>query len=457
MDLQAIEQGGDRRIKFVALDGKGQPLSDATEADYKALFQKLPSGWSIKSVRDAHTHVLSKGKTELAAVEHETGLELILPVAQGVAAGLATKPLEDFLSWAWKRWLAVRSPDSDVPGATGRQPPTFRVETATAGNGAQSVQHKDFGTLPPFAELREMLTPDGGKAPEHAPAPAEEDRVAAEGNDVPMAAIRKGNLDKRGLRILDVYWAVRDYRIYRTERGISPHFSDDRKTALKQRKLYMDIGPRLSKLNGLLNVRFIENSEAFFNREIARAVALTLEGKKKEAEETLKHVEERASKSWQMAARTEYIAACGLVTLIVNLAWLIYPSQTAASATASNLVFQVAAMGSLGAFLSVAMGIATLEVDPYASKRYNYLTGLLRIAVGTLGAILLYLILKSEVFAGLAVGTGATGLNEYAIFVLCAAAGFSERMVPNIMEQISNQAADKADKGDAKGKPDKDK
>ena len=63
---------------------------------------------------------------------------------------------------------------------------------------------------------------------------------------------------------------------------------------------------------------------------------------------------------------------------------------------------------------------------------------------------------RRAVVVGAGGESGGT-LNPYAIYVLSAVAGFSERMVPNVLERISNQAGGKPDNADKDGKTGKDK
>lgn len=443
MDIQASEYASDLRIKFASLGDGGQLVSDTTETDYEKFFERVPDGWQVRSIREIHTRsdgqrrarVLAKGETELAAVEHETGVEFLVPVAQSVAAGLGTSALEGLLTWAWQKWGAIRQPPAtaDGSGQPERCDPTLRLETATTANGARKLQRQDFSGPVTTSDFETIVTSGLVGDPTRA-------------KSMSLAEVRTGRPDKRGLDILDVYWAVADYKIYRTERGISPHFSDDEEKAGEQRQRYMNIGPQLSRLNGMLNVGYIGDAEPFFNREIARAVAQALEGNAAKAAETLTQLEARASKSWQISARTEYITACGVVTLLATLAWLLRLSVGQGLTALPVLQFQVMALGAWGAFLSVAIGLSNLEVDPHASSRYNLLTGVLRILVGMLGAMILYFVLMSEVFSNLV--TSASAYNDYAIYVLSVVAGFSERMVPSILDQVAKKQDEKPDKGE---------
>jgi hypothetical protein len=79
-------------VKFASIDDRGYLQGDSNQ-DYAPLFAALPGNWMQTPLGMVETRreyllaasQLSDGESELVAVEHETGIELILiPVVTGL-------------------------------------------------------------------------------------------------------------------------------------------------------------------------------------------------------------------------------------------------------------------------------------------------------------------------------------------------------------------------------------
>jgi hypothetical protein len=112
-DAQRLELAAPLRLKFASFNEQGN-LWPNSDPDYPPFFEALPPGCErtelglIETRREHRQRAsrLSDGQFELLAVEHETGIELIL-IPVGV--GLLTNAIWEFTKWAWKRWQQVRS------------------------------------------------------------------------------------------------------------------------------------------------------------------------------------------------------------------------------------------------------------------------------------------------------------------------------------------------------------
>lgn len=106
------------RIKFPSLDDQGHYLRDASE-EYQQFFHDLPSNWSLTGKEEVTTRleryrkawILEHGELQIAAVEHETGLEILA----GIAAGVGTAAIVGFTKWAWEKWKEYRANLSKHP------------------------------------------------------------------------------------------------------------------------------------------------------------------------------------------------------------------------------------------------------------------------------------------------------------------------------------------------------
>ncbi len=314
--------------------------------------------------------------------------------------------------------------------------------------------------------------------------------------------VQIGTKDKRGRLIYDVLWAVPEFKIYKTAKGISPHFSDDSALAADQRDRYLALGQELAHMNHLIHflpqgVRWwrrkkngdvpvfaaLTSSAAgrrqtgtgdglggnatstYYEREMARGVAQALTGDAEAGKATLITLAKRLEKRLRNKGRVIYfamalisaavIAAAALLFLVFAAAPLaeILPGSTGVDVRELTLVV---IMGSLGALLSTAVGLRSLAIDASATLSMNWLYGGQRMLVGVLGALVLYLALRAGVGTGLvsitvsgaADGTiPATIPDAHKLAFVSVLAGFSERLVPNLLDRQSDSSANGADGG----------
>jgi hypothetical protein len=111
-DAERAEAACHLRIKFAAIAPRGDPVGDAHD-EYDHFLDALPTGWEASRLGLIETRTeaqrmawhLTNGEIDLVAVEHETGLELLLiPVAINVASAAVL----GFTKWGWRRWRELR-------------------------------------------------------------------------------------------------------------------------------------------------------------------------------------------------------------------------------------------------------------------------------------------------------------------------------------------------------------
>jgi hypothetical protein len=297
---------------------------------------------------------------------------------------------------------------------------------------------------------------------------------AAADDFYPLAKVRVGEKDKRGREILDVLWAVPDFKIFKTEKGISPHFSDDEKIACQQMKRYLELGAELAHLNHLIQLMSrkrvwrmvgldpkavpppVDSYLVFSERETARAIAQALTGNEEKGKLTLNELAARLEKRLRNKGRVIYFAICLGVSLGIGVAafavFVILYLYNTSLPFHSDEVLLAAVMGSAGALLSTAAGLRGLRIDASASMLMNWVYGGQRMLVGVLGAIVLYLAVRAgillEMVPGIGPGTGVGAFGEgnsidlYKLSFLSVLAGFSERLVPNLLDRSSEVRAD---------------
>jgi hypothetical protein len=113
MSAQALELHHGIRIKFASLRDDGRLEPDCHE-EYTFFPHEAPAGWRVMheghiETRHDHTRdswVFSDGTHEVAAVEHETGIEILIAVNVNVGSAA----IVGFATWAWARWKHARGP-----------------------------------------------------------------------------------------------------------------------------------------------------------------------------------------------------------------------------------------------------------------------------------------------------------------------------------------------------------
>ena len=281
--------------------------------------------------------------------------------------------------------------------------------------------------------------------------------------EFPLRKIEIGVKDKRGREILDVLWAVNDFKIYKTAWGINPQFSDNINVAKQQIERYLALGSELSELNHLIQLmepwmlrvwrkirRWISKESVahttsiYYEREMARAIAQALTGDVDKGKTDLKTLAERLEKRVRNRGRVIYFAVCLLLSMTVVIpAIILLPDE---NDTLRSEVMLAAMMGSIGALLSTAVGLRSLMIDATATLFMNLVYGGQRMLVGVLGAIVVYVALRAgialEILPSVEGGTPIDSrLDRYELAFVSVLAGFSERLVPNLLDRNGDSSS----------------
>jgi hypothetical protein len=106
--------------------------------------------------------------------------------------------------------------------------------------------------------------------------------------------------------------------------------------------------------------------------------------------------------------------------------------------------------GSVGALLSVALGVNKLQTDPDDPLPLTVALASSRIIIGIIGAAFTYVLIRADALLGF-VGSG----NWYGSIAVGFLAGFSETLVPNILKKLDSQLLDNTQAGAGNDKPNK--
>lgn len=280
-----------------------------------------------------------------------------------------------------------------------------------------------------------------------------------------MGDLLVGEPDPRGRKVLDILWSVEEFKIFKTERGISPFFSDDPAVARKQKEAYLAMGEDIASFNHLIQTLSPSGfrigggggvggpSLIEYERELARCIAQALLGHGESARTSLNGLQRRLGRQISNRARVIHLGINVLLVLGVWLAaYLISISgyQPRFGFEPKNITL-AAIMGSVGALFSTAVSLQRMAVDPMVPLIMHWIYGGQRVLVGVLGAIILYFGLLSGVLEGI-LQTPAAGVNRppvvdnHWLAFVSVLAGFSERLVPNLLDaRVDASTARKAE------------
>jgi hypothetical protein len=102
-------------------------------------------------------------------------------------------------------------------------------------------------------------------------------------------------------------------------------------------------------------------------------------------------------------------------------------------------VFYAIAFACMGGFLSVATGAGKMRVDLLDDPKKKTVYGMFRVAIAVVSGVLIFYVLRAGLGGDVLSGTEFKSL--YGVYVLCAAAGFLEKLVPNAMLRVSGENA----------------
>jgi hypothetical protein len=274
-----------------------------------------------------------------------------------------------------------------------------------------------------------------------------------------VADICLGGSDSSGATILTVYTKIQKrYAIYRTAEGVSIQFADDPERGDAQRIALAPLSPLRGQISGLIDGwRGSENEgdrvrAALFDRRVAGALGAALQGcpgAVGHATTLLEEVKadviaERTSKARVVYAVSAGTTAALLILLASLFTWNGYRNVYAYSPDAMLLWLGVGA-GGLGAFFSVAIGLQSRAILTDLQTRQNVSDAILRVMIGSIsGLVLIDLLLSELVTVTIGHGEAISVVGPHSwLIAACAAflAGFSERLVPSLLEEGAAAAA----------------
>lgn len=213
-----------------------------------------------------------------------------------------------------------------------------------------------------------------------------------------------------------------------------------------------------AKLLALVPTYLTKTSLLSFQKTICEAMAMAIRGDLKGAEEVLEDAKTYIVNRTQETAKIWYVQAIITVLVAIWFPYFILSATMNATGDAAEvdrfftIKVQILAIGcgALGAGFSLLIRIGTVPVDPSSGRWAHYSETLFRLTVGSLAALIIIFGLQAEVFAGFAKVASQDGqMTQQAYLatfwihgIFSIAAGASERMVPGLLQQLTNRAND---------------
>ena len=293
---------------------------------------------------------------------------------------------------------------------------------------------------------------------------------ASTGDDRPHAEARKipvrGESDPRGSKIDDVFWVTERFHIYEAEGQVRYALTGDYENCKKLRRRIADLGGLRASIEDLRAEKTISDIERKrAAREIAWALADAFEDEAEapsgKPKEVLTRVDARLRSLVKSACRRKFalanLMAFAVIEAILIAGAVLLPDWVRGGPLEPLPRYALfGAMGGLGAFLSVMMGIRSIDVNLDLKSWEHIFAGATRIFIGVVGAWIVALALASQIVdptfgsnpATAAGDPGTYGLEPRIAMalILTFIAGFSESLVPSLLRRGEQAAGgDKAD------------
>ena len=273
-----------------------------------------------------------------------------------------------------------------------------------------------------------------------------------------VADIVKGKKDLTGAKILCVYAKIRGrYAVYRTGQRVMIQHADDQDLGAEQRAAIAPLNPLRGQINGLIDGWRQNSNEnvsakaALFDRRVADALVLGLQGHVDHAELHLREIKADVLEERTSPARVNYIVVAATTAMVVILMASIATSILLSfsheySPGVGSLLLGTGA-GALGALFSTGIAMRTRAILTDLQPAENRADAAVRIGIGAMaGTVLVGLIVTGDV--SLTLGDthipGTEGDGWIAMAVAGFAAGFLERLVPGLLEGAAIAGRDRS-------------
>jgi hypothetical protein len=200
-----------------------------------------------------------------------------------------------------------------------------------------------------------------------------------------------------------------------------------------------NLPPLLAPIFGLLSqVMALQTGklsrDQSLNKQIGLSIHQAFNGHEGQARAILRQVRKRLLRIRAATSRLRYWLSALASTLLLGIGLasvLIFTPQVPSDL---QVGMGVLFAGSVGALLSVALGLNNVQADPDDPLAITLALASSRIIIGVIGAAFAYVLVQADVLLGF-VQAGSV----YGSLVIGFLAGFSETLVPNILKKLDSQ------------------
>ena len=254
--------------------------------------------------------------------------------------------------------------------------------------------------------------------------------------------------DTSGNSVDRVYFKRDSYAIYRSGEDVLIVHSDNEDIATKQIAAISGLLPVRDQLTNVIRDLREANLKKHYLAQIADALRLGLEGQVDTGKAVFNGAINDAKENLMRAGRLVYlkwaagIAVTAAATAAMTIAAILWFGASARlpDGACVRLVLLATGAGAIGVLLSVAIAIRGRTVVIDGNRQTNIIDAAVRVLIGAISAAVLFLMLNSgglvEIHFGEAkiVGPDATWQGT---LLVGFAAGFVERLVPNLLEKAA--------------------
>lgn len=217
--------------------------------------------------------------------------------------------------------------------------------------------------------------------------------------------VRVGADDSAGVPILNVYVKKAPYyAVYRTAERVMVHFADSLEERMRQQEVLASLNPMRSEIQSMIDGW--RNSDQhdkqamtnLFDRRIADALAMALEGDSVSGQALLKGALDEISEERQSRGRIEHLYWAGGTALLLIVVAVLLSAVTGRGGLDTDLgvLFFAGAVGAVGALVSIGIAVRERSLSTDLQTRDNIADAVLRVSVGAIGAVLLIAMFRSD-------------------------------------------------------------
>ena len=256
------------------------------------------------------------------------------------------------------------------------------------------------------------------------------------------AEVVRGAKDFRGEDIDYVYFKRDEYAIYASGSRVLVAYSDSREIADQQIAAISGLLPLRDHLVNLISDLSLKASKDNFRDQIAEALRLGLEKQVESAKEVIGGAVHEALEAQARAGRMVYLKWAIALSLSAALVLIWFGgyvlNTTGQNPTDVQFLLMATGAGAIGALLSIAIGIRARTVAIDGNWQANAMDAAVRVLIGVISAGVLFLFFNSGLLTNIQAGTvtfTGTAIRWQAALLVGFAAGFLERLVPDLLEK----------------------